>query len=327
MRDYISYHGLLEQLDTPALRPWREVLPAHIEQLFLQRNHGDYKRWLAALDSMPDFRAASVDLNGAAITVGAAENFSDDCRTALQEGLRGLMPWRKGPYDIAGVYIDTEWRSDWKWDRIAPHLSPLAGRKVIDIGCGSGYHLWRMAGAGAELVIGVEPSPLFNFQFWALQRYIDDRRVHMAPVGIQHMPPKLEAFDSCFSMGVLYHRPSPFEHLFDLKDLLCSGGELILETLVIEGGEGQVLVPEGRYASMNNVWFLPSCKTLESWLRKAGFADIRLVDVNQTSLQEQRRTDWMQFYSLENFLDDDNHKLTIEGHPAPRRAVFVATKP
>ncbi len=60
------------------------------------------------------------------------------------------MPWRKGPFSLYGVNIDTEWRSDWKWDRVLPHLSPLKGRLVLDVGCGGGYHMWRMLGEGAD---------------------------------------------------------------------------------------------------------------------------------------------------------------------------------
>ena len=141
-----------------------------------------------------------------------------------------------------GASIDTEWRSDWKWDRLKNHIEPLSGRKVLDIGCGSGYHCWRMRGAGAELVIGIDPTPLFIVQFFALQKYIQDHHVTVLPMGIEHLPEKLRFFDTVFSMGVLYHRRSPFDHLIELRDCLVSGGELILETLVIDGDEGQVLV-------------------------------------------------------------------------------------
>jgi tRNA (mo5U34)-methyltransferase len=74
----------------------------------------------------------------------------------------------------------------------------------------------------------------------------------------------------------------------DLRNRLRSGGELVLETLVIKGEKGEVLVPEGRYARMRNVWFLPSCATLVSWMTRCGFIDIRVVDINQTSTEEQR---------------------------------------
>ena len=70
---------------------------------------------------------------------------SHDLRSLLMQ----LKPWRKGPFSLFDAFIDTEWRSDWKWQRLAPHISSLQGRTVLDVGCGSGYHCWRMRGAGA----------------------------------------------------------------------------------------------------------------------------------------------------------------------------------
>jgi len=110
----------------------------------------------------------------------------------------------------------------------------------------------------------------------------------------------------------------------ELRDCLQSGGELVLETLVIDGGLGEVLMPEGRYAKMRNVWFLPTCDTLMSWMKRCGFKNIRLVDVTITSVEEQRSTEWMHFHSLKDFLDEENPLLTCEGLPAPKRAIFIA---
>jgi tRNA (mo5U34)-methyltransferase len=100
----------------------------------------------------------------------------------------------------------------------------------------------------------------------------------------------------------------------------------VLETLVIEGEAGMTLVPQGRYARMPNVWFLPSCNTLLQWLEKTGYTDVALVDLNRTSVQEQRSTPWMTFESLSEALEPADPLRTIEGHPAPLRAVFVAKK-
>jgi tRNA (mo5U34)-methyltransferase len=97
-----------------------------------------------------------------------------------------------------------------------------------------------------------------------------------------------------------------------------------LETLIIDGCLGEALVPEGRYANMRNVWFIPSCQTLMSWMKRCGFENIRLVDVTVTSTEEQRSTDWMTFNSLKDFLGPDNPALTIEGLPAPKRAIVIA---
>jgi tRNA (mo5U34)-methyltransferase len=144
------------------------------------------------------------------------------------------------------------------------------------------------------------------------------------PIGMEEVPYGLRLFDTVFSMGVLYHRRSPVDHLLELKECLRPGGELVLETLVIDGGPGQVLVPEDRYACMRNVWFLPTCDTLIGWMKRCGFTNIRLVDVTVTSAEEQRTTEWMTFHSLKDFLDPDDPKLTREGLPAPKRAIIIA---
>jgi tRNA (mo5U34)-methyltransferase len=144
-------------------------------------------------------------------------------------------------------------------------------------------------------------------------------------LGIEDLPANLQGFDTVFSMGVFYHRQSPFAHLAELKGALRKGGELVLETLVIEGKADQVLVPEGRYAKMRNVWFIPTTLTLAGWLRRAGFQNIRLIDSSPTSSAEQHATDWMRFESLNDFLDPEDTTRTVEGYPAPRRAILLAT--
>jgi tRNA (mo5U34)-methyltransferase len=264
------------------------------------------------------------DLTQDKVTIGSACDLDEAQKALFKQQLLQLHPWRKGPYDLFGIHIDTEWRSDWKWQRLAHAISPLKNRMVLDVGCGNGYHCWRMAGAGAKLVIGIDPTLLSVMQFHAIKKCYGDAPVYVLPLGIEDVPKKLNTFDTVFSMGVLYHRRSPLDHLLELKDCLVQGGELVLETLVIDGERGQVFVPEGRYAQMRNVWFIPSCAELMHWLKRCGFRDIRLVDVSVTTTEEQRATEWMHFHSLADFLDPHDSRLTCEGHPAPKRAIVIA---
>ena len=88
-----------------------------------------------------------------------------------------------------------------------------------------------MLAENPELVVGIEPSVLFNLQFQALQSYIQRPEVCLLPFGIEVLPDDLNWFDTVFSMGVLYHRKNPIDHIYDLKSLLRPGGELCLETL------------------------------------------------------------------------------------------------
>lgn len=309
------------------LDAWAELLPRQIAAGLDVKRFGDLPRWQAVLADLPPAGGGAVHLDRAAVTVEPIPGFDEVNQSRLHQQLKGLMPWRKGPYSIQGVYIDTEWRSDMKWDRILPHITPLENRLVLDIGCGNGYHCWRMLGAGARRVLGIDPSPLFMMQFQAIRHFLGDYPVDILPLGVEHLPDNMNAFDTVFSMGVLYHRRSPLDHLYQLKSCLRPGGELVLETLVMEGPLHAALLPQERYAKMRNVWFLPSTETMVAWLQRCGFVDVRLVDVNQTSTEEQRATEWMVYESLQDFLDPANPDLTVEGYPAPRRGVFVANRP
>ncbi|MEY4642648.1 MAG: tRNA 5-methoxyuridine(34)/uridine 5-oxyacetic acid(34) synthase CmoB [Pseudomonadota bacterium] len=306
----------------PRLAPLAAKLPLDFGST---TRHGDFPRWLAALRELPQLQPASVDLR-AGVRIGEAAQLSAAQRDSLRTALMGLHPWRKGPLDLFGLLIDTEWRSDWKWERIAPHIEPLQGRTVLDVGCGNGYHCWRMAGAGAAFVLGIDPHLLYTLQYWAVRQFLRAPAVHVAPLALEDLPDDLQAFDTVFSMGVLYHRRSPFDHLLSLRSCLRPGGQLVLETLIIDGGDHTALVPPQRYARMPNVWFIPTCNTLAAWIEKSGYSDVTLIDVTATTTQEQRPTAWMTFESLAEALDPQDPSRTVEGHPAPKRAVFVARK-
>ena len=311
--------------ETP-LAGWLDGLPQTVATALQPEQHGRIPEWLDALDKLPPVAPSRIDLQNGVI-VGRPEDIPLETRRRMETQLRRLHPWRKGPYDLFGLRIDTEWRSDWKWDRLKEGIRPLDGRLVLDVGCGNGYHAWRMAGAGAKLVVGLDPYLLYVMQYRAIRRYLPDPPVYVLPLGIEALPQEMRAFDTVFSMGVLYHRRSPLDHLLTLRDALRPGGELALETLVIDGRNGEILVPEGRYAQMRNVWFIPSPDTLISWLRKCRFRDIRLLDVTPTTTAEQRSTDWMTYQSLPDFLDPADASRTIEGYPAPKRAVLTAVAP
>lgn len=321
----MNYKAFFQSLKPePELQSWLEALLLEIE-IQANRAHGDLSKWQQLVDDLPNIFPSSIDLNAAAVTVGNRDDVNQEMRVELEQRLKQLHPWRKGPFELFGLPIDTEWHSDWKWDRLKNHIQPLQGRTVLDVGCGNGYHCWRMAGAGAELVVGIDPTMVFVMQYQALQHFINSSNVIVLPVGIDAVQ-KHPLFDTVFSMGVLYHRRSPIDHLLDLGSLLKPNGELVLETLIIESGASEVLFPSDRYAQMRNVWFIPSCDLLRHWLARCGYENISLVDISHTTTAEQRSTDWMTFQSLQDYLLPDDPSRTIEGYPAPVRAIFTATK-
>lgn len=308
-----------------SLTGWRETVPAAIEDR-ARTPHGDLAAWRAVLADLPAVSPSSIDLNASAVRIGTAADCDATARAHLRELLLRLRPWRKGPFEVFGTLIDTEWRSDWKWNRLKAHAAGLEGRLVLDVGCGSGYHCLRAAGAGARLVVGIEPTLLYVHQFEALRRYLGEPAVFVLPLSLESLPPAA-VFDTVLSMGVIYHRRAPLDHLARLRGLLRPGGELVLESLVVDGDADTLLVPAGRYARMRNVPAIPSTARLLAWLAECGYGRARVVDITVTTTAEQRSTEWMSFESLAAALDPRDATRTIEGHPAPRRALVIAEAP
>ncbi len=321
----INRYATLDNWSMPnSLSSWVQTLADPIAQALSSNNHGDLPQWKEILASLPVVPASNPTIQRGMVSFNG--NVNQEIQLKTETLLRRLHPWRKGPYLINGIHIDTEWRSDLKWDRLCNHIQPLTGRTVLDVGCGNGYHCWRMAYDGASLVLGVDPYMLSVVQFHAISHFSTLQPVCVLPLGIDDVPQNLSCFDTVFSMGLLYHRKDPCAHIQHLHNCLREEGELVLETLVVNGSDGYVFVPQGRYAKMRNVWSIPSPGTLVTWVEQCGFKNVHLVTVTPVTNEEQRKTDWMTYESLDDFLDPQNNTLTIEGHPAPQRAIVIAQK-
>jgi tRNA (mo5U34)-methyltransferase len=323
MLDFDSLYGHLARI---GLRHWATPLDTLLRQRVGTGAHGNMAGWLEAIGTLPRVTPVPATLNDEAVAADAID-LPADARNRAIDALRALAPWRKGPFRIGDIVIDTEWRSNLKWDRLSNAISPLEGRLVLDAGCGNGYYSLRMRGAGAVSVIGVDPTLVYLAQFRAIMHFLEPEPVHVLPLRLEELPPASRCFDTAFSMGVLYHSRAPIDHLRQLRDALRRGGELVLETIVLPGDQPLSRTPPDRYARMRNVWHLPTIPELLTWLRRAGFRHPDVVDVTMTTIDEQRRTDWMPFDSLAEALDPADPSKTVEGWPAPHRATIIAATP
>ena len=285
--------------------------------------NGNVPKWTDALNKLNAIKKGELGLDEPYISIKNIDSSAENIETNLKQ----LLPWRKGPFILNDLKLESEWIGDLKWQRIKNKIRPLKNKRVLDVGAGNGYFTFRMALEGARKALGVEPFLLFNYQFAAIDSLAKSNSNSMLiPLRLEELP-NMPIFDSVFSMGVLYHQRDHLEHLSKLKKMMAPDSELILETLIVDGQKNYALVPEGRYANMRNVYCLPSTDTLRSWLSDVGYKNISLIDVSVTTPEEQRKTPWIgdNPASLEDFLDPSNPSLTIEGYPAPKRAIFTCS--
>jgi len=247
---------------------------------------------------------------------------SDNIQTLSQikELAWELRPWRKGPFELFGTFIDSEWKSHIKYNLLKPYFN-LKDKCVADIGCNNGYYLFRMLEQKPKKLVGFDPSIHYKTQFDFINHFLQTS-IEFELLGIEHLPFYENKFDIIFCLGVLYHRSDPINALKALKNGLNDDGYVILDTFMIDGDEPYVLTPEDRYSKIPNVYFVPTIPALKNWCKRAKFKSFEILEIKTTDLNEQRKTDWIQGESLENFLNPNNKNLTVEGYPAPKR-VYV----
>jgi len=262
------------------------------------------------VDSLKEYNIDEVILGNTIEIKGKFDN-------EVEKVARALMPWRKGPFKIGDLFIDSEWQSFIKYNLLEPHFD-LEGKVVADVGCNNGYYMFRMLKQNPKKVIGFDPMALFNLQFDFINHFVKSDKLKYELLGVEHIPFYEEKFDTIFCLGVLYHRSDPVNMLKQLKQGLKKGGEAIIDTFIIEGDDEIALTPK-RYAKMRNVYFIPTINALKNWAEVAKFSDFEVLEIKPTDLTEQRKTDWIEGESLNNFLNEDGSK-TIEGYPPPIRA-------
>jgi len=304
------------------IQRWIHFYMDNLETIQLER-----KKWMTWKNIAP-LREMLKTLQIVETQVTYSDAFTLTCnndlnRQALREKAKMLMPWRKGPFDLFGVHIDTEWQSNIKYDLLKKHFD-IKGKSVADIGCNNGYYMFRMLEEKPKKLVGFDPSALCKTQFDFINHFVKSDIVYEL-LGVEHLSIYSEKFDVIFCLGVLYHRSDPVAMLKQLSKGLEKGGEVILDTFMIDGDKPIALCPAESYSKIPNITFVPTIPALENWCRRAGFKYFEVLETSVTSSDEQRKTSWIEGQSLEDFLDPNDSSKTVEGYPAPKR-VYVRLK-
>jgi tRNA (mo5U34)-methyltransferase len=281
--------------------------------------------WYIQLQEARKIQKTNLDIDyGDWFSIGKKEDLTQDEYEVIVETAKKLIPWRKGPFKIFGLEIDSEWQSNIKYNLIRPHFN-LKDKVVADIGCNNGYYMFRMLEDKPKRLIGFDPSPLTLHQFEFVNEFVKSDIVYEM-LGVEHLEFYNHKFDFIFMLGVLYHRPDPVGTLKSLARGLNSKGEILIDTFMIDGDEEICLTPNKRYSKIPNIYFIPTIPALKNWLERAGFEDIQVLATTITTSEEQRKTEWSFDQSLEDFLDEKDKTKTVEGYPAPKRVYVKARK-
>ena len=140
-------------------------------------------------------------------SVGIKEDLSIEEQEVILQTAKSLIPWRKGPFKVFGLEIDSEWQSNIKYNLIRPYFN-LKDKVVADIGCNNGYYMFRMLEDKPKRLIGFDPSPLTLHQFEFINHFVKSDIVYEM-LGVEHLEFYNHKFDFIFMLGVLYHRADP----------------------------------------------------------------------------------------------------------------------
>lgn len=296
------------------------------KQRWLNQPKKGFLRYREPGERVSHLRASGCNFGGDAVRIGQPDDISPEERKQVFSTMRSFMPWRKGPFNVFGIDIDAEWRSERKWNRMLPELPSLEGKLVADIGCNNGYYMFRAAHHRPLFVLGFEPYVQHYYTFRTLNSFAGQDNLQSELLGVEHLHLFPDSFDVIFLLGIIYHRPSPIDTLRDILAALKPGGTLILESQAIPGDEPIALFPEKTYAKVPGSWFIPTGACLANWLTRSGFDAVKPFCSHPMSIAEQRRTEWMTYESYEDFIDKEHSGLTIEKYPAPWRVFFTARK-
>jgi tRNA (mo5U34)-methyltransferase len=183
-----------------------------------------------------------------------------------------------------------------------------------------------LASLAPELAVGFDPIERCWLQFALLQGLARLPNLAFVPAGISSLDTFPNFFDLVLCMGVIYHQRDPFTACKKLFAAVRPGGRVVLESLVIPQSGSHFLVPQERYAKMRNAWIIPTPEALATLLTRVGFVDPQIHQFGAISTDEQRRTEWAPYESLQDFLDPNDHTETVEGYPAPHSALVVARR-
>jgi 2-polyprenyl-3-methyl-5-hydroxy-6-metoxy-1,4-benzoquinol methylase len=182
----------------------------------------------------------------------------------------------KGPFDR---FMDEVWRGvvRRRFDLTLARLEPLAGKSVLDVGCGSGRYCFAYAQRGAARVVGVDfaEAMIELAKSHAARLGVSDRcdfRVGSFPEAVADGP-----FDAATAMGF-------FDYVAEPLPLLRRMRELTRSTLVMsfpKAWEWRVPFRRLRFLLAGCPLFLYTAARTRALLAEAGIARYEWIELDR----------------------------------------------
>ena len=128
--------------------------------------------------------------------------------------------WRRTQFDTASRRTSLETFRE----STGREPADLAGKLVLDAGCGAGRYMDLAARAGAQ-VVGVDLSSAVEVAHENLGKLSN---CHFVQADLLQLPFPVQTFDFIYSIGVLHHTPSTRESFARLVPTLKPGGEMTI---------------------------------------------------------------------------------------------------
>lgn len=256
----------------------------------------------------------------------------------IENELKNLKIFRKGPFLINGIKINSHWNSFIKWKYLLKVLESLESQmvhfknkslKVLDIGSNNGYYSFllyyhlKQKGFLSKFDL-IDPIVDFYQQYLFLKKIFpaeDQKNWNFYSFGWQEIPSLNTKYDLILCMGILYHHKNPMELLDVIYHQLNKKGILILETITIRYSKYPILlIPKNRYIGSKGFWFIPNKMALLNMLQKTNFSKIQFHS-ERFVLREMEKNHYLP--SLKELVDKNQ---TIENYPKPYRSFFSAIK-
>ena len=195
-------------------------------------------------------------------------------------------------------------------------LSPKAGERILDLGCGTGHLTAQIAATGVD-VIGIDRSPEM-----ISQAHAQFPKLHFEVADARHLLFERQ-FDAVFSNAVLHWIVEPELVVRSVARALVPGGRFVAEF----GGKGNVRrmtdAINRAYAKFSiehgladNTWYYPSVAEYSSLLEKEGLEvrEAQLFD-RPTRLEDGEKglEVWLHMFA----------KFALDRLPAERQQEFL----